>query len=786
MTSRPDLASPASRAALPGAASLEGLDVQVLRPMATALGVPAASRASKQEIAAALRARLADAAFWDATLAALPELCLLALEALCEAGGALYDEQLVELLVARTGVSDELAERAVALLHERRLVLAIEFGYDDDLRDVTALLSACAEPLCARVRGASLPDPPADLDRDEAIERGERARRDVLVLTALTAHRRLRYTQSEAPDRSPLRTFTKGLGLELDEAFQRLCEARALDALEATDSGVLPRADRLLQVAREGGSIRDARTHACLPGDLWISAEAFARAARRAEVEPQLVGREGRAILAGTRSVADRIDELRRRLLFSGPCDQVRREDVDWIRRLPSGRLRPRQGDGHVTPSFEVLLGPAADLETCTIVALGAELQRIDRVLTLRLTPESVRAGLSCGLDPAQLLETLDLVGRHPVPDNVAKLVREWACGARAARVERGWSVFVDATTQRALAQGPLASFIRDAPVPGVLNVAAYTPRALLETSLAEAGWTWHATYPLEDASRQRARPTLEPDAVPPPASVRAQGLELPWSVAPGGAPEIRARISEARTRGFALPAHTCGPSAPDTEARLAELFDLTARLARECKAELTRFRTRLATADRKRLDAAQESPVLIAPFLALRPKWRRRALKQSAVLDDLLHRALDFLRGGPTRAIALGSRVVDLISDPDLAPEIDRRLRTRRASDAPAHRSSSASRARSEHVTDPVPPIPVPGASAPGRQEILDRLVRAVRRLRRVELTVDVNGTTDRVHMIAERIVVRGGHQVLLGVDLDLAEGRAVPLRDILDVRLV
>jgi hypothetical protein len=103
------------------------------------------------------------------------------------------------------------------------------------------------------------------------------------------------------------------------------------------------------------------------------------------------------------RNVPRVLDQLRRKLNREQSLLRSTVEGETWVRRAASPA--DPSGDGHVTPSFEVLLGPGASLDIVAAIGLGRELMGLDRVLTFRITPESVAAGLGCGLDPARLLE---------------------------------------------------------------------------------------------------------------------------------------------------------------------------------------------------------------------------------------------------------------------------------------------------------------------------------------------------------------------------------------------
>ena len=133
----PRSSSAPERRALPSALELDELDLQDLRHVAAANSVPVEPRASKDGVLRALRSRFADGAFWDAALAELPDLCLLVLEALCELGGGLSDEVLLDLVAARAGVPRPSVQSALDRLRERNL--AVRLTTRDHRRESTLL-----------------------------------------------------------------------------------------------------------------------------------------------------------------------------------------------------------------------------------------------------------------------------------------------------------------------------------------------------------------------------------------------------------------------------------------------------------------------------------------------------------------------------------------------------------------------------------------------------------------------------------------------------------------------
>jgi hypothetical protein len=147
----------------------------------------------------------------------------------------------------------------------------------------------------------------------------------------------------------------------------------------------------------------------------------------------------------------------------------------------------PLVGDGHVTSSFEVMLGKEASLELIVKIALAAELKRYDQVLVFGLTPATVAAGLAAGLTPAEIEAALDAVGKQPMPDNVRAMVRDWCAQVRLAALTRGWILQTDPDTAQRLAKS-LADHLLGQPAPGMLVLDLALERQKISQVLERAG----------------------------------------------------------------------------------------------------------------------------------------------------------------------------------------------------------------------------------------------------------------------------------------------------------
>jgi len=657
----------------------------------------------------ALRALLRDDERWDAWLDALPPLALLALEMLVEAGGGVEVEELACVLERDFGCSEEQARVACGVLFKQQLVVPL--GRDPNAVDPDAmsLFEGTLPLLEARVRGLGLPERPPELMAESEHGTSDAALCRTLSVAGLMAHRTLGFTQSGAPHRGTLKRFAKGLGIPQDEVFELAEDARHRGLLGAYRKRLLPRARAMLTAAREGPAYPGPA--GWLEPGVWVSEQALVRAVTRAFADirpaagPPAAGSDagGANILIGfdaldahSRAIVTLLEDLERRTLDG----QV------WLRRSPPPP-EERSGDGHVTPSFEVMLGPAAHPELVATIALGCELQRIDRVLTFKITPDSVRRGLAAGLRKGELGAALAVVGRNPVPETVAQLVGEWEQASRVAPVDRGWFLFAGPDLAPLLEKGELAAHLLGSPMEGVLELASTTPHDVLEAALAQHRITPALLHPLKEAIRQRESGTLgSPRLDGPPGSWAydrgdvddawvidaagddeeedrwtssiftelLDGIECPRPLEPGGSPALRERVAAARADGFArdAAAELMRPAglegAPDATAaevvaRVSTLDRAVGGLEAAASRELDRFARKLRGPDRREFEKARADRLPLIPFLILKRKWRRRITQTADDLGQLLERTEEIF--DPRRATPAGRELIEILEDP-------------------------------------------------------------------------------------------------------------------------
>mgnify|MGYP005846987615 CR=1 FL=1 len=806
---------------------------------------PPRGRAAKRRDA--LAALLRDGARWEGWLEELPALSLLVLELLVEGGGGLEIGDLVELLVGRVGCTEEQAEVACGVLFRRHLVLPLGSGPTDREAEAMCVLEGSLPPLEARLRGLSLPDRPAELSAGSDHSASDTGVCWMLAVAGLTAHRTLGFTRSGMPHRGTLKRFARGLGVSQDEAFGLALRARYRGLLRAFGKRLLPSGRSMRAVARAGTDGTDFA--GWLEPGVWVSEQALVRALTRACIDASPSTRpDGDGV-----SVVSSIDKLdaRSRGIVDG-LEGLERLTLDgevWLRPSPPPP-EERSGDGHVTPSFEVMLGPAAHPEIVATISLGCELQRIDRVLSFKITPDSVRQGRVAGLREGELCAALAAVGRHPVPDTVVQLVGEWEQAGRVAPIARGWFLFAGRELAPLLEKGELAPHLLGSPMEGVLELAPTTPHDVIATALAEHRITPALSYPLEEANRQRdsgvlANPLFpfpsgpwepdpddawatEPDeeGYPPSASTSGEisaellaRFERPWPLEPGGSPALRERVAAARTDGFVqdlaqaetaellLPAGIEGaPDATPAEivARLLALESALSRLESAGARELDRFARKLDGPGRAALEAARAIRLTLIPFLALKPKWRRRLVQTADDLDELL--AFTEEASEPQRLTPEGREVLEMLEDPlthaaalQVASEGDDGIT---ASVDPPGRSRGGSRPRpatielkpskggrevslvfDDEATSAPLARPLPRADdfpELDRFELMARLSGAVETRRPIYLSCETEGRRSVRHVTPDRIEIQGNRQVLLCQDCETGEDRALPVQGI------
>ncbi|GEM_PF-4409812 len=772
-----------------------------------------------------LRNHLMNGERWDAWLAELPGLCLLALEALVEAGGAIQLDDLEILVAERSGCELDEAHIACALLLNRMLAVPLATPDSGEL-DAIAVYRDTLPILEARVRGISLPALPDTLQsKSQSIATDSRQNR-ILAIAGLTAHRRLRFTNAGAPDRTTLKRFAKGLGCPADEVFDLAKTAIERGYLGARDENLVPRAQRMIDGTppseRDGDGAPPIQLNldSWLEDGEWFSHDALLRACVRGFID-QRGGtsqvEKGFHLESDTTSIFDYLQDA---IAMIDSFDHHQSQDDDWLRKCSPPT--ERTGDGHVTPNLEVMLGPAAHPEVVAVVSLGCELRQVDRVLTFRITPESVARGRVAGLAPGQLAGTLESVGRHAVPANVLQLVGEWEEATRPARIARGWFLFIGSDLHPALEKGILAPHLIGSPMAGVLELDPETPRALIERALAEHATDASLHYPMSEALAQRDAPVLEAkqdrvrrddwtdDEDWLDEGDRPMHLDLgerPWSLEPAGDSALRARVESTKARGFGEDLREklveSGSSAPISDSDIAQLSELAPALAKldsQAARELNRFARKLDPIDRDGFNAMRAAGLPLAPFLALKQKWRRRIVQQADTVVELIALAND--SAGMNRCTPSGEQLLARMGAMGLAFDERRRGLANAPIEFPG-KKLRLGKGRDE-VEVVVRIDSEPSSSRPGRStdsslaqtsagdfpeldagELFRQIAHAAEHRRPVECLVESDAGRRVLELRVERVEIQDGRQVVLAKDLRTFDRRVVPVREIVSIRL-
>lgn len=621
-----------------------------LEQLARAVGLtdrsaPAARRAVKRMLSSKAEVRR--------LLLTCPPLTVLLVEVILEAGGRVENDELALELWRRAGspADAESFDQALHYLCDHSgLGIALTNSYDDKFTGVTDLSAA---HLASMVEGSSLPSnaPAADTQGTDAL-------RDTLAVVALTGHRKLRFTKMRDPNRTDRKTFVKKLGLTPERAGELLLGAQGAGLVAARDGKYVPdgAAMRAAAVAAAGLLLQRDFGMRVDPswwqGESWISLEALARGLRR-ESRPYL-----------QRGVAQTVGGIADHLAARAGLEVAECEGERWVRPSTTHRQdRPSRGDGHVTPSFEVMLGPAADLDLVCDVALGCELVRFDRVLTFRITPDSVKAGALSGVSAEALVSALDAVGPRPAPDNVRRLVQEWSGDLRVGGVRTGQFLFLPEDVDDL---GTFAAHVSGRPAPRALQVRLDTPEAAIDALFSKHGWQRADTHSIEGVIRLDGH-ELDAHKPPPPLELRlTQGADR----------DVRALVERGRRDQFSI--ELCGhqeasPRLPAPEGSalppaLAKLLEggvdgdfdhdfevnLNAALSETSPAFFAfqnRLRALLEGAPGQELatflkhqpdgEAAvrevMSDPLESVPFLTMLPKWRRRITKEARSFAHLV-----------------------------------------------------------------------------------------------------------------------------------------------------
>ncbi len=514
------------------------LDLDKMQWMSEVLGaslpVAPAGRARQPWLAAKLR----DPEFVRARVRELPVSCLVVLALCMERGGQVASDEVTGLL-SGWGGPPELWRAAYAHL------VGVGLGWAP-LHD-SRVFAAFREPLWSvRDLLAGLLDADA---RPPRAARGRSPGRDLAATVGLLVHRPLRITQQGTVDRAKLRTFVKGNGLDPELVERRIVLARYFGLVRFGDQ----RLDVDLEVAceflsREGHVALLTLFHGFGVG--WVSE------------------REMRTPLGA-------------RTLLLTATETIEHEGTLYGR--PPTLKRPG-GDGHVTPSFEVLLGPEADAALTLVVGMVADLKHADHLLTYKLTPDSLARGLAAGVPVSTVRAELERVSARPLPDTVRSLLDD--AERRTARARTVIAIEASPSVLDSLA-ATLGAVVFGRPSRDCLLVDARSTAVLLAAQATTTGVV------LDTRGLQTTRSSGDADVLPP------------WQE------EMREHTATARTMA-SMPLH---PRQPDAKLRARFEQAVERRFADDREALLGKMKGA----------RSETSPVMAAPASAGRTKVNPR-----------------------------------------------------------------------------------------------------------------------------------------------------------------
>lgn len=718
-----------------------------------------APRLGVKATAAAVRGALADEAVIAERLRKVPAPALAVLERIVDAEGELRQDD-VTSLAPRLGMDEVTVDTAVQKLFLECLVVvvmqSISFGPPE--RHVV-ILDVSAAAIAARVRGLTTP-PAAPPELTPSAAQASTTRRDLVALLASAAHVPLRVTNYGDANRTSVKKLAKVLGASPETVGLRLDRATRAGVLGVRGKDLVPIASRLLDVARgedvaEGADARRLKAWASAG---WVARDTLVRALVAARHRDE---RRGRVYGGEPEGAGHRAFVVAEAIVDHAGLEAAEHGGHTYLRVPPVAR--GGGGDGHVTPSFEVMLGPGADPELVATVALATEPGRMDLVLTRKLTPASVAAALACGVGAEAILAALDRVGRHPVPDNVRFLVEEWSEAARTVRVQKVWALEASNAAAADEVARALGDDLVSRPTPTLILARGDVPdpsSRFAKTGVRVEG----ATIPITRGALPVDPPTKVDVvlAAPGPESMRDH-FEREWK---RGLETLEAIAPEVEAVFFApeevLTTMAKGAGAKDPALR--QVLLTAARLWKGAVKEYQAWAVDLEpSAAAEALGVPMRAPLELLPWLTLQTAHRTAARRDARNLDDLFSASMRFAE--QRRALSKdGETIRRLISRPHVLRQVEKlsQVSGELGSEAPPLAS-----------LEPQPPDEVRGV-----------FLRAAARGTPVWLRVRSKTGGDRVvALVPERILDRGADVALLGVDPETEQNRSFPLANVLCV---
>lgn len=739
--------------------------------------------------AAAVLARLRDPGFVRERLTRAAPLTLGVLEILVDFEGLVQRDVLDRVVIERLGVGPDDIEMAVESLFGTMLAVPLTAKMHHASRNerLVMLMAESSASVAAALRGLSLPTSPPDVSPGVA---ARRPLRDRVAFLAALAHVAVRATSSDMANRATTKKLGALSGLDAHGAADLVDDAVLAGLVGVRSDRLVPRVEALRAMARGEPAPSDADQEwiaSRIPRDRWLSFEALARELVRADhvhANAPYFERFG-LVLAHALPEHRLVEPLLRSRAWLMLADHA---GVPWVRLWPEGGSE--SGDGHVTPAFEVMLGPDADPRLTLTIALAAEPVRFDTVLTFKLTPASIGAALTLGLDASVILGALDRVGRHAVPENVRLMIGDWARSVRTATIRKAWVIETNGPDAADAAARSLGASVLARPTPTMLLVddTAASPGATLGKGGVHASAEVSRSLRAEHASiepQPLATPTPSLELVSRLEVARATkgGLSIPTASLVRAIPQrvgpVQLRMEpEGEDESDEFEALLAAMDDDDDDdhdenapsdvlaallphAHDSKVFATINRLAeRWLELEdpfLDWARRRAATIGDAALDRAGREPWVFLPLLVLRPAAQRRVLRDARSVDEMLAQARKLVTAG------------DAVEHPELFVHAMHESVQKMFGVVGSVAESSQPNA-TKHES------PVRTADT-----IREAFARAIDRGASVTLRVHSKTQGDRnLRLRPERVLVRGADVTLLGTELGTELGRSFPLANI------
>ena len=703
--------------------------------------------------------------------------CLVLLEALLESGGQMLRPALRTLLHVRFEWSEAQFDAAFAEGASRNLFLiaTLTRHYGNELECVF-VLDEMSHAMANLVMGITLPRAPASsVAKVSPTGATSTLLRDRLARTAATLHFTVKASRGGADvNRSTIRKLAAATCVPENSLHQELQEALRNGSVRAVRDLVVPSVPTLRALAAHtatwSATAEEAKLRAWVGSEGWVSEEALTRALA-IDVRPRaqwplwvspyefnLVGGPEFAVAADLVAATDFL-----RIVHEGETfvhGHVHEEN--------------QRGDGHVTPSLEVMLGPEANLDLTVTIALSAEPVRFDRVLTFKLTQASVSSAASLGLDGPTILDALKRVGPHPVPRNVISMVEDWAHNARSARIQAAWVVELSSSEAADIASRALGKNVIARPTPTLLLIdkSLSSPESVLAKigiRIKDTGAEGGGLDALMASMKVAASPVL---AISPP-DVR------------------RDKVAKATKEGFTLGAAVLPESdeiADDPPMRpwlvlferakasrnpsMATFLEVAAQRIQKTETELSAWLMKLPASEREEaMHLMEMAPLALLAIACVPAKERTRQLRAYTSITSLLLASNRTTSSATVEGSALP--IWNRLQHPEAAALLEADLQCIRGETTPA--------ALAPMRTKPTL-AQLPAAEA---RVVLAQIKEAMEDAKALWMHVSSKVEGDYVVLfLVERLVARGNETLVLGIDLDADEDRSFPLSSLKSVR--